>query len=44
MSGSGPTVAALARHLGHADSLAAAVPGSIVVSGPPARGERGSSA
>ncbi|HET6713751.1 MAG TPA: 4-(cytidine 5'-diphospho)-2-C-methyl-D-erythritol kinase [Actinomycetota bacterium] len=39
LSGSGPTVAALARHLGHADALAAAVPGSIVVSGPPARGE-----
>ncbi|HWC69996.1 MAG TPA: 4-(cytidine 5'-diphospho)-2-C-methyl-D-erythritol kinase [Actinomycetota bacterium] len=37
MSGSGPTVAALARHLGHADTLAAAVPGSIVVSGPPGR-------
>jgi 4-diphosphocytidyl-2-C-methyl-D-erythritol kinase len=36
MSGSGPTVAALARHFGHADTLAAAVPGSIVVSGPPA--------
>jgi len=35
MSGSGPTVAALARHFGHADTLAAAVPGSIVVSGPP---------
>ncbi|MGH2629930.1 MAG: 4-(cytidine 5'-diphospho)-2-C-methyl-D-erythritol kinase [Actinomycetota bacterium] len=35
MSGSGPTVAALARHLGHADSVAAAVPGSMVVSGPP---------
>ena len=35
MSGSGPTVAALASHAGHADSLAAAVPGSIVVSGPP---------
>ena len=35
VSGSGPTVAALARHIGHADSLAAAVPGSIVVSGPP---------
>jgi 4-diphosphocytidyl-2-C-methyl-D-erythritol kinase len=34
VSGSGPTVAALARHLGHADSLAADVPGSIVVSGP----------
>lgn len=37
MSGSGPTVAALARHMGHADRLAEAVPGSIVVSGPPAR-------
>ena len=36
MSGSGPTVVALARHLGHADALAAAVPGSFVVSGPPA--------
>jgi 4-diphosphocytidyl-2-C-methyl-D-erythritol kinase len=36
MSGSGPTVAAIARHFGHADALAAAVPGSIVVSGPPA--------
>ena len=35
MSGSGPTVAALARHFGHADTLAAAVPGSLVVSGPP---------
>ena len=43
MSGSGPTVAALARHLGHADALAAALPGSIVVSGPPARGEYGPS-
>jgi 4-diphosphocytidyl-2-C-methyl-D-erythritol kinase len=41
MSGSGPTVAALARHFGHADTLAAAVPGSIVVSGPPARGNLG---
>ena len=39
VSGSGPTVAALARHIGHADSLAAAVPGSIVVSGPPTRAE-----
>ena len=39
VSGSGPTVAALARHIGHADALAAAVPGSIVVSGPPARAE-----
>jgi 4-diphosphocytidyl-2-C-methyl-D-erythritol kinase len=37
MSGSGPTVAALARHIGHADRLADAVPGSIVVSGPPER-------
>ncbi|MGZ8598059.1 MAG: 4-(cytidine 5'-diphospho)-2-C-methyl-D-erythritol kinase [Actinomycetota bacterium] len=44
MSGSGPTVAALARHLGHADTLAAAVPGSIVVSLPPGRGERGPAA
>jgi len=37
VSGSGPTVAALARHIGHADSLAATVPGAIVVSGPPVR-------
>jgi 4-diphosphocytidyl-2-C-methyl-D-erythritol kinase len=36
MSGSGPTVVALARHLPHADQLAEAVPGSFVVSGPPA--------
>jgi 4-diphosphocytidyl-2-C-methyl-D-erythritol kinase len=35
MSGSGPTVVALARHLGHADRLAEAVPGSFVASGPP---------
>lgn len=35
MTGSGPTVVALARHLGHADTLAAAVPGSFVVTGPP---------
>lgn len=35
MSGSGPTVVALARHLGHADRLAAAVEGSFVTSGPP---------
>ena len=35
VSGSGPTVAALARHIRHAEALAAAVPGSIVVSGPP---------
>jgi 4-diphosphocytidyl-2-C-methyl-D-erythritol kinase len=34
MSGSGPTVVALARNLGHADRLAEAVPGSFVVSGP----------
>jgi len=37
VSGSGPTVAALARHIAHADRLAAAVAGSLVVSGPPAR-------
>jgi 4-diphosphocytidyl-2-C-methyl-D-erythritol kinase len=35
MSGSGPTVVALARHLGHADRIAAAIPGSFVTSGPP---------
>lgn len=35
MTGSGPTVVALARHLGHAAALAAAVPGSFVVTGPP---------
>jgi 4-diphosphocytidyl-2-C-methyl-D-erythritol kinase len=35
MSGSGPTVAALARHIGHAESLARAVPGSLVVGSPP---------
>jgi 4-diphosphocytidyl-2-C-methyl-D-erythritol kinase len=35
MTGSGPTVVALARHLSHADALAAAVPGSFVVTGPP---------
>jgi 4-diphosphocytidyl-2-C-methyl-D-erythritol kinase len=35
MSGSGPTVVALARHLMHADALAAAIPGTFVVSGPP---------
>ena len=38
MSGSGPTVVALARHMGQADRLAAEVPGSFVVSGPPAAG------
>ena len=36
VTGSGPTVAALARHIGHADALASAVPGSVVVSAPPA--------
>jgi len=36
MSGSGPTVVALARHMGQADRLTQAVPGSFVVSGPPA--------
>lgn len=35
MTGSGPTVTALARHLGHADRLAEAVPGSFVAGGPP---------
>lgn len=35
MTGSGPTVVALARHLGHADALAATVPGSFVATGPP---------
>ena len=35
MTGSGPTVVALARHLAHADQLAEAVPGSFVVAGPP---------
>jgi 4-diphosphocytidyl-2-C-methyl-D-erythritol kinase len=38
MSGSGPTVVALARHLMDGDRLALAVPGSFVVSGPPAAG------
>jgi len=38
MTGSGPTVVALARHLGHADALAAAVPGAFVTSGPPSGG------
>ncbi len=36
MSGSGPTVAALATDLAHAERLAQAMPGSIVVSAPPA--------
>ena len=35
MSGSGPTVVALARHLGHADRLVDAVDGSFVTNGPP---------
>lgn len=35
MTGSGPTVVALARHLAHADALAREVPGSFVVTGPP---------
>jgi 4-diphosphocytidyl-2-C-methyl-D-erythritol kinase len=35
MTGSGPTVVALAQHLGHADRLAQAVEGSFVTSGPP---------
>ena len=39
MSGSGPTVAALARHAGHAETLSASVRGSLVVSGPPAPDE-----
>ena len=37
MTGSGPTVVALASHLSHAHRLADAVPGSFVTSGPPAR-------
>jgi 4-diphosphocytidyl-2-C-methyl-D-erythritol kinase len=36
MSGSGPTVAAIAADLDHAERLADAVPGSIVVGAPPA--------
>jgi 4-diphosphocytidyl-2-C-methyl-D-erythritol kinase len=35
VTGSGPTVVALARHLGHADRLAEAIDGSFVTSGPP---------
>jgi 4-diphosphocytidyl-2-C-methyl-D-erythritol kinase len=35
MTGSGPTVVALARHLGQADSLAARIPGAFATSGPP---------
>jgi 4-diphosphocytidyl-2-C-methyl-D-erythritol kinase len=39
MTGSGPTVVALARHLGHAESLRSAVGGSFVVGGPPSVGQ-----
>lgn len=35
MTGSGPTVVALARHIGHADEIAATVPGALVTAGPP---------
>jgi 4-diphosphocytidyl-2-C-methyl-D-erythritol kinase len=35
VTGSGPTVVALAKHLGHADRLAETVGGSFVTSGPP---------
>jgi 4-diphosphocytidyl-2-C-methyl-D-erythritol kinase len=35
MTGTGPTVVALARHVGHAASVAEAVPGAFLVSGPP---------
>ena len=35
MSGSGPTVVALARHMGHADQIAEAVQGAFVTAGPP---------
>jgi len=35
MTGSGPTVVALARHAGHAASIASSVDGSIAVSAPP---------
>ena len=35
MSGSGPTVVALARHIAHADEIAEAVPGAFVTAGPP---------
>jgi 4-diphosphocytidyl-2-C-methyl-D-erythritol kinase len=44
MTGSGPTVVALASHLFHADQLAEAVAGSIVTSGPPAPVHPGSAA
>jgi len=35
MTGSGPTVVALARHVAHADELAGLVPGAFVATGPP---------
>jgi 4-diphosphocytidyl-2-C-methyl-D-erythritol kinase len=35
MTGSGPTVVALARHLGHADAIARSMPDASVTSGPP---------
>jgi 4-diphosphocytidyl-2-C-methyl-D-erythritol kinase len=35
MTGSGPTVVALARHMAHADQVAAQVPGAFVTAGPP---------
>ena len=35
MTGSGPTIVALARHMAHADQIAAAVPGAFVTAGPP---------
>jgi 4-diphosphocytidyl-2-C-methyl-D-erythritol kinase len=35
MTGSGPTIVALARHMPHADQIAANVPGAFVAAGPP---------
>ena len=35
MTGSGPTVVALARHMAHADQVAEAVPDAFVTAGPP---------
>jgi 4-diphosphocytidyl-2-C-methyl-D-erythritol kinase len=35
MTGSGPTVVALARHMAHGDQIAAQVPGAFVTAGPP---------
>ena len=40
MTGSGPTVVALARHVGHAASLVEAIPGSMAVWGPPVTDNR----